>query len=160
MSHWVDENTLVDESGQAILKGRALTVDSLVAPSQSVKRLDAHQGTALVAGDFAASSGWGTNPVITVNRGTDQAGSITIQAKATVGASPTITLTFHDGTWTTAPVVIPVRVDVVAAAAAPGATVTNQWVVTSVSATGVVFTFNGTPVANNTYGLDFICIGT
>jgi hypothetical protein len=93
-------------------------------------------------------------------RGTDQGAVFTITAKATTGSTPTITLTFRDGTWTTVPVIVVSRQDVVAAAAAPGATVTNQWVVTSVSATAVVFTFNGTPVANSTYGLSFIAMGT
>jgi len=123
-------------------------------------RYSGHNGTALAASDYAASSGWGTAPTLTAVRGTDQGATFTVTAKATVGASPTITLTFHDGTWTTVPVVVVCRQDVVAAAAAPGATVTNQWVVTSVSATAVVFTFNGTPVANNVYGLSFIAMGT
>jgi hypothetical protein len=138
----------------------AITVGAVTAGVVTAKRYNAHAGTALVAGDFAVSSGWGTSPTITVLRGTDQAAAITVTAKATVGASPTITLTFHDGTWTTVPVIVVSRQDVVAAAAAPGATVTNQWVVTSVSATAVVFTFNGTPVANSTYGLSFIAMGT
>jgi hypothetical protein len=117
-------------------------------------------GTPLVAGDFAASAEWGTSPVITVVGGTDGCASVTIQAKATTAASPTLTLTFKDGAWTTIPVVIPARTDIVAATAAPGATVTNEWVVTSVTSTQAVFTFLGTPVANNTYGLAFICIGS
>jgi hypothetical protein len=93
-------------------------------------------------------------------RGTDQGAVFTITAKTTTGSTPTITLTFHDGTWTTVPVIVVCRTEVVAATAAPGAAITNQWVVTSVSATQVVFTFNGTPVANTTYGLSFITMGT
>ena len=144
----------------------SITVAGITSSSETcsglvqAKRLSAHGGTALAASDYAASSGWGTSPTKTAVVGTDQGATFTITAKATVGASPTITLTFHDGTWTQTPVVVVSRQDVVAAAAAPGATVTNQWVVTSVSATSVVFTFNGTPVANNTYGLSFIAMGT
>ena len=138
----------------------AITVGAVTAGVVTAKRYNAHAGTALVASDYTASSGWGTSPIKTAVRGTDQGATFTIAAAAAVGASPTITLTFHDGTWTQIPVIVVSRQDVVAAAAAPGATVTNQWVVTSVSATAVVFTFNGTPVAGNTYGLSFIAMGT
>jgi hypothetical protein len=124
------------------------------------KRFNAHGGTVPTSTSFTLSSGWGTSPTLTIVEGTDQACYITIVAKATVGASPTVTYTFKDGTWTQVPIIVCCRADVVAAAAAPGATVTNQWVVTSISATAVTFTFNGTPVANNTYGLAWIAMGT
>lgn len=124
------------------------------------KRVTAHAGTALTSTDFAASAGWGTTPTITVVQGTDQAGSVTITAKATVGASPTLTLTFHDLTWTQVPVVVCSRTDTAAATGAPTASVTNQWHVTSVTATTVIFTFVGTPVANSTYGLTWVAMGT
>jgi len=124
------------------------------------KRVTAHAGTVPTSSSFALSAGWGTTPTLTIVGGTDQACAITIVAKATVGASPTVTYTFKDGTWTNAPIVVCDRTDVSAAAAAPGATVTNQWATTSVSATAVTFTFNGTPVANNTYGLAWVAMGT
>lgn len=158
-SHWKNEEhmffgTLRDAGIKRI------AADTLQHGKVSGKRFDSHQGTALVAADFVASAEWGTSPVLTVVGGTDQAASITIQAKTTTSASPKITLTFKDGTWTNVPVVIAQRTDVVAATAAPGATVTNQWVVTAVTATSVEFTFNGQPVANNTYGLAFEVFGT
>jgi hypothetical protein len=124
------------------------------------KRHSSSAGTTLQASDYTASSGWGTSPTITAVRGTDQAAAMTITAKSTVGANPTITLTFKDGTWTNPPIVVCGRTELVAAAAAPAAAVSNEFVPTSVTATQVVFTFNGTPVANSTYGLSFICMGT
>lgn len=158
-SHWKNEEHLFFGTlGDASIKRSA--ADTLLFGKLTGKRYDSHQSTALVAGDFAASAEWGTSPVLAVVGGTDQAASITIQAKATTSANPTITLTFKDGTWTVAPIVVAHRTDVVAATAAPGATVTNQWVVTSVTATTVVFTFNGQPVANSTYGLAFEVFGT
>lgn len=123
------------------------------------KRLNIHGATALVAGDIVLSSGWGTSPTLTISRGVDQAAAITITAKATVAANPTVTLTFHDGTFTQIPIVIPARTDVAATAGAPTATVSNEWVVTSISATVVTFTFLGTPVANSVYGLSWIALG-
>lgn len=124
------------------------------------KRVTVHAGTALASTDFAASSGWGTSPTITVNRGTDQAASVSITAKATVAANPTLTLTFHDGTWTQVPVVVACRGDITAATGTPSASVSNEWAVTSTTATAVIFTFNGTPVANSSYTLNFIAMGT
>jgi hypothetical protein len=129
-------------------------------PTISVKRVNAHGGTVPTSSSLVASSGWGTSPVITIVGGTDQGLSFTIQAKATVGANPTITYTFKDGTWTTVPVVVACRTDINAATGAPTASVNNDWAVTSVTATAVVFTFNGTPVANTTYGCAFITMGT
>lgn len=158
-THWRDEETLEFGVNRDVTLKRS-GAGKLTVPSLTGKRYDSHVGTALVAGDFAASANWGTSPVIAVVGGTDQAASLTIQAKATTGAAPTLTLTFKDGTWTNVPIVVAQRTDVVAATAAPDATVTNQWVVTSVTATAVVFTFNGTPVANSIYGLAFEVFGT
>lgn len=144
--------------------GDTTQVPSITTPSFSgaavAKRFGAANGTPLVTGDFVLSAGWGTSPTLTIVRGTDQAASITIVAKATVGANPTVTLTFHDGTWTNQPIVVCGRTEIAAATGAPAAAVSNEFVPTTVSATQIVFTFNGTPVANSTYGLSFICMGT
>lgn len=123
------------------------------------QRYNAHNGTVLVAADYVLSAGWGTSPVFTAVRGTDQAATFTIQAKVTVGANPTVTLTFKNGTWTTAPIVVCSRTEIVGATGAPSAAVQNEFVPTTVSATQIIFTFNGTPVANSTYGCSFICMG-
>lgn len=143
--------------------GDSTQVPSTTAPiftgPASAQRFSA-KGTTLATGDLVLSSGWGTSPVLTVVRGTDQGAAITIQAKATVGANPTITLTFKNGTWTTAPIVVCGRTELVAATGAPAAAISNEFIPTSVTATQIVFTFNGTPVANSTYGLSFICMGT
>lgn len=148
------------------IAGAAVTaqIPVIAAPTYtgpvSSQRYNAHNGTALAAGDFVLSAGWGTSPVLTVVRGTDQAAVITIQAKATVGANPTVTLTFKNGTWTTIPIVVCSRTEIIAVTGAPAAAVQNEFVPTTVSATQIIFTFNGTPVANSTYGCSFICMGT
>lgn len=107
-------------------------------------------GTAHVAGDYAASANWGTSPTISPSA-RDSGGRVSVTAAATTGANPTLTLTFKDGTWTTAPAVVCSRGDTDAAA--------GDWRVTSVSATAVVFTFVGTPTAGSTYILDFLVVG-
>ena len=147
-------------SGAIVMAASPTLTGTTTVSILSAKRINSHAGTALVTGDFAASSGWGTSPTITVNRGTDQGASVQITAKATTAANPTLTLTFHDGTWTTVPIVVCGRTELVAATGAPAAAVTNEFVPTTVSATQVVFTFNGTPVANSNYGFSFIAIGT
>jgi hypothetical protein len=134
----------------------AVQVSGLV----KAKRFSGNLGSVLVATDYVASSGWGTSPTKTAVIGTDTAATFTIVAKATVGANPTITLTFHDGTWTNVPVVVVCQVGLQTAAGSPTTVVSNEWVVTSTTATQVVFTFNGTPVANDTYGFSFVAIGT
>lgn len=127
---------------------------------ESARRFDAHQGTVLVTADYVVSAGWGTSPVFTAVRGTDNGAAFTIQAKATVGANPTVTLTFKNGVWANGiPIVICGRTEIVAATGAPTAAVSNEFVVTTVSTTQVILTFNGTPVANSTYGCSFICMG-
>jgi hypothetical protein len=147
-------------TAHADLTGMLPTAAVPVLTVVSAQRYNSHAGTVLVTADYALSSGWGTSPTFTAVRGTDQAAAFTITAKATVGANPTITLTFHDGTWTNAPIVVCGRTEIVAATGSPSTSVSNEFVPTSVTATQIVFTFNGTPVANSTYGCSFICMGT
>jgi hypothetical protein len=147
-------------SGAVVLAASPTITGTLTASLISAKRVAAHAGTALAITDFVASGGWGTSPTLVMVGGTDQAASLNITAKVTTGANPTLTLTFKDGTWTTAPIVVTSRNDIVASTAAPSTLITNEWAVTSVTATQAVFTFIGTPVANNVYNLTFICIGT
>jgi hypothetical protein len=148
-------------SGPVVMANAPVLAGCTNTGQESVKRIDAHQGAAVVSGDFVLSAGWGTSPTFTVVRGTDQGAVFTITAKATVGANPTVTFTFHNGAWPNgAPVVVCNRTEIVAATGSPAAAVSNEFVPTTVSTTQIVFTFNGTPVANSTYGCSFICMGT
>lgn len=108
-------------------------------------------GTALVAGDFALSGGWGTTATIGTITGTDQAWQATVTSSGTgQAASPTITLTFHDGTWTLAPIVVSKMV---------GGTGTVTLLTEAVGATSLIITFQGTPVAGSTYVISSHAIG-
>ena len=147
-------------SGAVVMAIAPTLVGCTNTGQESVKRIDAHQGTVLVTADYVVSAGWGTSPVLTAVRGTDNGAAFTVQAKATVAANPIVTLTFKNGAWANgAPIVICGRTEFVAATGAPAAAVSNEFVVTTVSTTQIVFTFNGTPVANSTYGCSFICMG-
>ena len=101
-------------------------------------------GTALVAGDFALSAGWGTTASVGTITGNDQWLQATITSAGTgQGASPTATLTFKDGTWTSAPIAVCQRAD-----RASQTTIEFTWTTT---ATTLVLTFEGTPVAAETF---------
>ena len=56
-------------------------------------------GTPLVAGDFSFN-GWGTGATISGIQGTDSAFLFTVTAGTAPSIAPTVTLTFHDGPWT------------------------------------------------------------
>jgi len=122
---------------------RGVSLDGLV----KVKRVSAAIGTPLAAGDFALSGGWGSTASVGTVRGTDQFFSFVVTSAGTgQGASPTITFTYHDGTWTTAPPVTCNRQDF---ASQPTVTFSTN----DTSATALVLTFNGTPVAAESFKL-------
>lgn len=118
---------------------------ALLAMAIDGRRYKASQGNVLQGTDFAISAGWGNTATIGSIRGKDQFHEfIVTSAGAGQGASPTVTLTYRDGTWTTAPIVKVTRQEF-----ANQATVT--FTVTTQGATTYVLTFNGTPVAGETY---------
>jgi hypothetical protein len=120
-------------------------------------RIRANQGTALVAGDFALSAGWGTTASVGSVLGTDSAFSFVVTSSGTgQGVGPTVTITFHDGTWTNSPLCV--------ANMGPGNSGLTAWLISSVSATqlvlqGTLVSGNFTPIAANTYGGTVICVG-
>ncbi len=118
-----------------------------------IRRLKATQGTALGAGDFALSAGWGDTPAASISAvvGTDQATTFTVSAgTANFSANPTVTLTFKDLTWTSNPICVANRGN----ATAP----TTGFATTTTTATTMVLTFQGTPGAG-TYLFNVICMG-
>jgi len=105
-------------------------------------------GTALVAGDVALSAGWGTTASVSAISGTDQRFELTITSAGTgQGANPTATITWKDGSWGTAPFIICQRTT--------GSQPTVGARVTSRSATAFTMTWDGTPIAAETYS--FVC---
>ena len=135
---------LVDQIGSASL--RLTRVYS--------RRYWASGGTALVAGDFALSAGWGaTASVGTITGDAHHARFTVTSAGAGQAANPTVTLTFKDGTWTNSPFA---QVQIVAASTAADLLVAVTWTTT---ATTLVITFNGTPVAGRTYTFESMVLG-
>jgi len=113
------------------------------------RRYFADTGTALVAGDFT-TAGWqtGSGGLGTIT-GTDQAFQFTMTATdPNITLNPTVTLTFHDGTWTTAPVFV---------CSQNGGTGAQSFITVVPTATQAVITYLGTPVTTLTYIIS--CVG-
>lgn len=161
------DGTFVRASSAIIYLGPSGTIAYQVAPTyfipqsqstvdlgidgQSFKRLRL-SGTAHVAGDYAASAGWGTTASIGTVSANDSHGSFIVTSAGTgQGANPTVTLTFKQGTWTTAP-----RVQ---AWMEGGGTGVLTFITSTSTATTAVFTYQGTPVATFTYQIAFRVVG-
>lgn len=115
----------------------------------------AQTGTALVAGDFALSAGWGATASVGSISGDDSHATFTVTASgAGIAANPTIVLTFKDGTWTNAPWVDPRVVRTSDRADLP-----TPVEVTTVTATAVTLTWVGTPTDTRTYTFTIRAIG-
>jgi len=120
--------------------------------SSTTGRIKSTIGTSLVAGDFALSAGFGSTASIGTITGTDQRFRATITSAGTgQGANPTCILTFQDGTWTTAPFFTVSR--------GGGSQATVQFEVTTITATALTLTFQGTPSAAETYVINVVGIG-
>jgi hypothetical protein len=107
-------------------------------------------GTALVAGDFVLSGGWGAGAAVSAVTGTDMAWQITVTAGGAPGPNPTVTLTFKDGTFTNVPICQTKMV---------GGTGAYAFLSDAPTATTNVITYQGTPVAGLTYILSGYTIG-
>ena len=121
-------------------RARAVTVD----------RLRAMGGTALVAGDFALSSKWGSAASVASISGTDSRCTFTVASAGTGQATgATVALTFKDGAWATAPFAMVVR-------NGGHQAVQPAWTTT---ATRLVITFPDVPVAGQTYTFSTLVMG-
>jgi hypothetical protein len=163
-AHWVDGDWTyplffdygIAGGSLAIAKGFTATLGDIVATAGKLKgkRLLGN-GSPLVNGDVGSLSGWGAGGAVNAVTGDDMSGTVAITADSSgTSAGPSFKLTFHDGTWGTAPRVIcfmsktgsstglaPVQVD-------------------PVSATDFTVTVPGwTPDASSTTIFTFVAIG-
>lgn len=113
-------------------------------------------GTAEATTDWAASAGWGASATVSAVSGNDSRGTVTVTTNAadTPTANPTVTLTFKDGTWTTAPFAVSCMVS---SSTGP----INVPVTITTTATTLVIQYNGTPTATSalTYIFAYQVIG-
>ena len=149
--------SVVTLTGAQTLTSKTLTSPTITDPTitgnTNLKRIKANQGSTLVIGDVGSlSAGWGTTASVASVSGNDVIGQINILSNGTgQNINSTFTLTFHDGTWTTAPLCIVVRGDGNGPA---GAMIPN-----AMTATSATFFFNAVPVAGTTYTATFMCVG-
>ncbi len=117
-------------------------------------RLGLTGGTSVATTDWALTAGWGAGATISAVTGNDSRGTVTVTTNVadTPALNPTITLTFKDGTWTSAPFAMAnmntASTGILGAASS------------STTATTLVIQFDGTPTAlsANTYIFNYIVI--
>ncbi len=134
-----------DVEAVGILKGKRLYSTGTA--------LTATGGVAPTFGDFLLSGTWGDTATAGSVGGDDTNGTVTVTCGgAMIGANPTVTLTFKDGTFTTAPT------PMVALAQANDADLLLplKW---TASATQLTITLVGTPTTAHTYSFVWHNIG-
>lgn len=145
---YVANDSFPAETHEAALDRLTMLIQQVHGLIASIPRLTA-SGTSLTSGDFLLT-GWGAGATITAIHGSDMAHRFVIIAGTAPSASPFIQLTFHDGTWAFAPVI---------QAAVTGGT----GAITDISVlslpTAYVLTYQGLPVAGNTYIFNVNCTG-
>jgi hypothetical protein len=152
-----DVASLATLTGAQTLTNKVLGGSGSTTPDTQINRLRANQGTTMTTGQVSSISGFGSTASCSAASGTDTAGSITILSNGTGQAdNATLTITFKDGAWATAPLVICNRGD----SNGPSA----QWVVSSVTTTAINLVFNNAvsgqfPVAGSSYVFRWIAIG-
>jgi len=145
-------NNLSPARSPTLVTGTANWIDIGGFGVVQAKRLTAHSGTPLVAGNFTLT-GWGSTATITLLAGTDQAWTMLITCQGSgITGQPTITLVFHDGTWTVQPICI--------SKIQGGTGSLNTPLTDAPVATQNIITFQGTPVSGLTYLISSIAIGT
>jgi hypothetical protein len=142
---------LVVGSGGIDLNGGDVTITEDIA---ECRRIHMNQGTALVTGDLTISAEWGDTATKALWSGSnDQRGRLSITANGSgITDDPTVTVTYTDGVFDNATVVIVTRGDV----AAPD---TARWSIVAQAANLFTAKFVGLPVAGNTYFLYWISMG-
>jgi hypothetical protein len=106
-------------------------------------------GTPLSSADFSFF-GWGTGATISAIEGTDTAFELTITAGTTPSISPTVTLTYHDGSWPKNPMAMAQMV--------AGSGAVSDFAI-STSTTQATIVYDGLPVATKTYTVFVISMG-
>lgn len=127
----------------------ATLANKTLSGTTNYNRVHSGGGSAVVAGDFSLSAGWGSTATKPSVVGTDAAGALNITANgAGIGANPNVTFTFHDGSWGTTVFCTFTRGD----GNAPVAVFTSATGTTSVGTF-----FAGTPVSGTTYTMFWTC---
>jgi len=144
-------------ASQSMPHGRVSALQPQGNSSTSEGRLGGELGTAVTTSDFAIGAGWGTTATVTsvATGSNDQRGSVLITASGAsfAQATATVTFTFHDGAWASAPFC---RVHLIANSNAVTESATPQTQTTTTTA--LSFTHNVLPVDTKTYRFGWLCV--
>jgi hypothetical protein len=148
---WLNLSSGTGASLLSLFQGNSTSPSLSVSPAGLVANRTKYSGTTLVVADVA-KAGWGTTSSQIVGANSkDAAGTIEMDAQgAGPTANATITITFHDGTWTNAPFCVAAMVDGTGTFEIPKVTST---------ATTLVITRISAPVAGLTYFYTYQCEG-
>ena len=103
---------------------------------------------AIAAADVTLHANWGTTPTLAL-AGNGQRGKVTITAKATTGADPTVVVAFPLAFEAAPAAVLVGKADV---------NDTEEFTVTAISTTSFTVTLKGTPTADTVYSFYyFVC---
>ncbi len=131
---------VIDTAGK-IGVGVTSPTNALELGGTGARRFAVTGGTATATTDWALTSGWGAGATISAVTGNDVRGTVTVTTDVldTPTLNPVITLTFKNGTWTTAPFAIS---NINNNGTGPMGAASSK-----TTATTLVLTFIGTPTA-------------
>jgi hypothetical protein len=147
-------------AGTTVTAGTGVTATTgniqATAGDADVRRLLGNNGTALVAGDFVLSAGWGNTASLAfggVGSSFDTRGVILVTCNgAGIGANPTVTLTYKDGAF-------PMQVFPVVCRGDNAAPAGGYWAANGSLTTQFQIMFVGLPVAGSTYITSWVLVG-
>lgn len=127
------------------------------ATTTAAGRLSGLVGTAATSADFALGVGWAESTIAVTSGSNAQRGTLTISSVEGGGtlaqATATVTFTFPDGAYASAPFV-----KLKSSTDSAGELDTGRWALTSVSTTGFVATYSVLPVTAFTYLMHYLVI--
>lgn len=142
-------------TGTSFNLNTAAAVNTILPPilfqfGNNIDRLEPVLGTALVFGNFTLS-GWGVGGGVSGVKGTDTWCQLTVTAGSVPSSAPTVTLTYHDGSWGIAPIVTALQT---------GGTGSRTDLSCASTATQAVITYLGLPVNAKTYTFVIQSVGS
>lgn len=145
--------TLFDITGASFNLNTATAANTILPPVMvqvgNLNRILPILGSPVVSGDFLLT-GWGAGVTITGIVGTDTMNQFTVTAGTAPSVSPTVQLTYHDGTWGNVPIVFCLQV---------AGTGSRTDLAIASTATTTTLTYLGLPVATQTYTFVLLSAG-
>jgi hypothetical protein len=127
--------------------------DPVTLGTVNLTRLHSKGATAVTVTEWALDSDWGTSPTIDSVTGNDTIGTVRISSgSGSPAVNATATLTFKDGSYSTAPLAFVSAVNVTDN--------TSLAVTYTTTATTLVVNLEAAPVASKVHEIQYLVIGT